>query len=134
MRDIRRYLARIGARGGRKSRRTLDAETARAMVRVREARRAFRRYRDAALPGAELVEEGLRDLAANRLTAAALAVLVGAPRLRRAGIAVPDAPAPDPEHRLYEVLAAEYASAAHSRYNALLRRLVSFERAVECAL
>lgn len=39
------YLARIGARGGRKSRRTLDPETARAMVRVREARRAYRLYR-----------------------------------------------------------------------------------------
>lgn len=43
----RRYLASIGARGGRKSRRTLDTETARDMVRVREARRAFRRYRTA---------------------------------------------------------------------------------------
>jgi len=42
---IRRYLAAIGARGGRKSRRTLDADTARTMVRVREARRAFRRFR-----------------------------------------------------------------------------------------
>ena len=45
MTDVRRYLAEIGARGGRKSRRGLDAETARAMVRVREARRAFRRFR-----------------------------------------------------------------------------------------
>lgn len=45
MDEIRRYLAEIGARGGRKSRRRLDAETARAMVRVREARRAFRRFR-----------------------------------------------------------------------------------------
>ena len=45
MARMRRYLAEIGARGGRKSRRTLDAETARAMVRVREARRAFRRFR-----------------------------------------------------------------------------------------
>jgi hypothetical protein len=43
--SIRRYLAEIGARGGRKSRRALDADTARAMVRVREARRAFRRFR-----------------------------------------------------------------------------------------
>ncbi len=41
---IRRYLAAIGARGGRKSRRTLDADTARTMVRVRQARRAFRRF------------------------------------------------------------------------------------------
>lgn len=42
---INRYLARIGARGGRKSRRVLNPDTARAMVRVREARRAFRRFR-----------------------------------------------------------------------------------------
>lgn len=40
----RRYLAEIGRRGGRASRRTLDADTARAMVRVREAGRAYRRY------------------------------------------------------------------------------------------
>ena len=45
MTAIKRYLAQIGARGGRKSRRALDPETARSMVRVREARRAFRRYR-----------------------------------------------------------------------------------------
>jgi hypothetical protein len=45
MKQIHRYLAEIGARGGRRSRRTLDPETARAMVRVREARRAFRRFR-----------------------------------------------------------------------------------------
>lgn len=44
MSAIRRYLAEIGARGGRKSRRTLSPETARAMVRVREARRAYRRF------------------------------------------------------------------------------------------
>jgi hypothetical protein len=47
MSGIRDYLARIGARGGRKSRRVLDPETARSMVRVREARRAFRRFRAA---------------------------------------------------------------------------------------
>ncbi len=41
---IHEYLAEIGRRGGRKSRRTLDPETARAMVRVREARRAFREF------------------------------------------------------------------------------------------
>jgi hypothetical protein len=41
---VKAYLAEIGRRGGRKSRRTLDPETARAMVRVREARRAYRRF------------------------------------------------------------------------------------------
>jgi hypothetical protein len=43
-RIVRAYLANIGRRGGRKSRRALDPETARAMVRVREARRAYRRF------------------------------------------------------------------------------------------
>ncbi len=38
-------MAEIGARGGGKSRRSLDPETAPAMVGVREARRAFRRFR-----------------------------------------------------------------------------------------
>jgi hypothetical protein len=49
---------------------------------------------------------------------------MGAPRLRRLGIAVLD-PIPSPEHRLYERLSAEHGDAAHSRYNALVRRLVS---------
>jgi hypothetical protein len=44
MSEIREYLAQIGRRGGLKSRRTLDPETARGMVRVREARRAFHRF------------------------------------------------------------------------------------------
>ncbi len=43
-RSVRDYLAGIGRRGGRKSRRSLDPETARAMVRVREARRMYRRF------------------------------------------------------------------------------------------
>lgn len=41
---ISKYLAEIGRKGGFKSRRTLDAEQARAMVRVREARRAYRTF------------------------------------------------------------------------------------------
>jgi hypothetical protein len=42
--DVRDWLAKIGRRGGRKSRRLLSSEAARAMVRVREARRAYRRF------------------------------------------------------------------------------------------
>lgn len=40
----RKYLAEIGRKGGTVSRRTLDPDTAREMVRVREARRAYRRH------------------------------------------------------------------------------------------
>lgn len=42
--EVRDYLSEIGRRGGRKSRRELDSESARAMVRVREAKRAYRRF------------------------------------------------------------------------------------------
>jgi len=42
--SIREYLAEIGRRGGRRSRRTLSPGQAREMVRVREARRAYRRF------------------------------------------------------------------------------------------
>lgn len=43
--DIHKYLAAIGRRGGKKSRRTLSRDVAREMVNVREGRRAFRRFR-----------------------------------------------------------------------------------------
>lgn len=45
MNDISVYMAKIGSRGGQKSRRHLSSEDARAMVKVREARKAFRTYR-----------------------------------------------------------------------------------------
>ena len=84
-------------------------------------------------PGGNLIEDGLSDLERGDLTAAALLVLIGAPRLRRLGIAVPDRGVDSPEHRLYEVLSRSDPDSAHGRYNALIRRLVSFERAMECA-
>lgn len=85
-----------------------------------------------ALPGADLVELGLADLAGERESVEALLVSIGAPRLARLGVDVPFTFA-SPEHRLYAVLAALDPDDAHSRYNALIRRLVSFERAAECA-
>lgn len=42
--EIRKYLSEIGRRGGRKSRRKLDPVTARKMVVIREARRAYRTF------------------------------------------------------------------------------------------
>jgi hypothetical protein len=41
---VRRYLRAIGSRGGRASKRTLTPQQARNMVKVREARRAFREF------------------------------------------------------------------------------------------
>jgi len=84
------------------------------------------------LPGADLIERGIEDLANGRETADALLVSIGAPRLRSLGID-PPASIAEPEHRLYLLLARERGDAAHSAYNALVRKLVSFERAAACA-
>ena len=84
------------------------------------------------LPGDDLVTAGISDLASGIESDAALLVSIGAPRLSRLGLAVANS-LPDPEHRLYARLAAVDCASAHSRYNALIRRLVSFERAAECA-
>jgi hypothetical protein len=61
----------------------------------------------ASLPGHELVSQGLADLSAGRESEASLLVAMAAPRLRDSG--------------------------AHSRYNALVGRIVSFVRAAEHA-
>jgi hypothetical protein len=84
------------------------------------------------LPGGDLVGDGIRDLAEGRTTEAALLVSIAAPRLRMLGIDVPPTE-PNPEHRLWELLALTDVDSAHSRYNALVQRVVSFERAVACA-
>ncbi len=74
----------------------------------------------------------MTDLASRVESAEALLVSIGAPRLRRLGFAI-EQPFPSPEERLYTLLQREHGDAAHSRYNALVRRLVSFERAAESA-
>ena len=84
------------------------------------------------LPGGDLIKKGLRDLAENCETDEALLVSIGASRLRHEGLPVPDNVCSDPERRLYDRLAHEDEDSAHSRYNALVGRLVSFENALEC--
>jgi hypothetical protein len=84
-------------------------------------------------PGEEIIDEGIEDLNAGRESINALLVSIGAPRLRRSGISVPGSTFEDPEHRLYYMLRDIHGDAAHSKYNALIRRLVSFERSIRCA-
>ena len=85
------------------------------------------------LPAGALIRRGLMDLAAGRVTEASLLVRIGAPRLRRLGMEITDPSREPPEHALYSLLASADPAPAHSRYNALIRALVSFERAAECA-
>jgi len=84
------------------------------------------------LPGTDLIAAGLGDLERGVASVPALLVSIGAPRLAALGVRLP-CPLTDPERRLYEYLRQEHPDAAHSRYNALIRRLVSFERALACA-
>ena len=84
------------------------------------------------LPASELIETGIADLRRKRETIPALLVAIGAPKLRKLGLILPRAIPSNPEHRLYDLLSAENSDSAHSKYNALIRKLVSFQRALEC--
>ncbi|MBI4660841.1 MAG: hypothetical protein HY735_18550 [Verrucomicrobia bacterium] len=91
-----------------------------------------RERRERSLPGEELVQQGLADLAAGRLTDFALLVLIAGPRLKRLGIQVPDHARRQPyEHDLYARLDQRLGKEAHSYYNSLIRRIVSYARALE---
>ncbi|HEV3320217.1 MAG TPA: hypothetical protein VG053_10920 [Solirubrobacteraceae bacterium] len=85
------------------------------------------------LPGHEIVAKGLGDLTAGRESESALLVAMAAPRLRTLGFEVPAGGGANPSHRLYELLVADTGGGAHSRYNALVARMVSFARAAEHA-
>ena len=83
------------------------------------------------LPGEELIREGLEHLRRGEVSIVSLLVSIGASRLRNGGLDIP-APIPDADLRLYQLLSETYGDDAHSRYNALVGQLVSFEQALEC--
>ena len=84
------------------------------------------------LPGEDLVQRGIADLKNDLVTDYSLLVLIAAPRLRRLGIRIPEPPVPRPyEHRLYALLDARLGAGAHSYYNGLIRRVVSYAHALE---
>lgn len=83
------------------------------------------------LPGAERVIEGLEDYHANRVSIAACLVRIARPRLCKAGLMVASLPHDvGAELELYQLLEQE-GNQSYSRYNALIRELVSFERALD---
>lgn len=96
------------------------------------------------LPAEQLILAGCADLKRGEETIASLLVSIGATRLRRVGYDVRN-PFPNAEQRLYAMLSAGDGvdprgvgvgvgvgdASAHGRYNAFIRRLVSFERAAE---
>lgn len=83
------------------------------------------------LPGAGLVREGLRDHLSKRHTVPSCLVRMARRRLARAGLMEPSPQHDiDAELDLYRLLA-QHGNQAHSRYNALVRELTSFEHALD---
>ncbi len=85
-------------------------------------------------PGGQLVWQGLEDFQAGRCTIPACLIGIGRTRFIRAGLLAASAasPCPEPERVLYRLLRAADGD-AYSRYNSLLRELISFEQALDRA-
>jgi hypothetical protein len=86
-------------------------------------------------PGAELILPGLHDAAAGRVTIGSCLVSIARPDLECSGLCEglpPVAFVAEPERALYRLLLEEGGN-AYGRYNSLLRRLVSFQRALRRA-
>jgi hypothetical protein len=83
------------------------------------------------LPGSDLVREGIADHRAGRKTIANCLVRIASPRLFRAGLVDSEAIEDNgTELELYQLLADE-GNRAYSRYNSLLREIISFEHALD---
>jgi len=84
------------------------------------------------LPGEALLREGLADFESGRCTISACLVGMARPRLRRAGLITGALASsfPEPERQLYRLLR-QKGGDAYSRYNALIRELMSFEQALD---
>ncbi|MHC1763147.1 MAG: hypothetical protein AB9869_02415 [Verrucomicrobiia bacterium] len=85
------------------------------------------------LPGEIVLRQGLADTAAGQVTVPACLAAIGSPRLYRAWLLNRETQGrliPEPELRLYSLLRQEGGD-AYSRYNSLLRELISFEQALD---
>jgi hypothetical protein len=66
------------------------------------------------LPGGDMVDAGLADLAHGRVTAESLLVSLAAPRFRREGVPLTEVHA-NPEERLFQLLERDSGDLAHAR-------------------
>jgi hypothetical protein len=129
--EVLAQFRRHGRRGGKAraarmsaSERAIGARRA-AIARWIKVRFGAADFASLGMPGGELVDAGLADLAAGVTSRESLLVSLARTRLRREGVPVGRVE-PDAERRLYELLVESGGGLAHARYNALRRRLVSF--------
>lgn len=132
--EVLDLFRRHGRRGGkvRAARMSPQARSAgarrAATARWIQERFGARDFASLGLPGGELIDKGLADLAAGVASAESLLVSLAAPRLRREGVPV-GIVQPDPEQRLYDLLCQSEGDLAHARYAALRSQVVSFANA-----
>ena len=130
--DIRRRFQAFGREGGRARARRVPAAGRTAIARVAALRRWVEdrfgnsRFDAMGLPGGEVIDRGLEDLAWERETEESLMVSLAAPRLRREGVPLPTTLFPEADTRLYRLLERREGDLAHARYLARLRVLQSF--------
>ena len=135
---IQEQFRRYGRAGGRERSARLGPDVRRAIARRAAAARwigvrfGASSFRALGLPGGDIVDTGLADLAAGTLTVESLLVSLAAARLRREGIPLSPVHA-DPENRLYKLLSRNAGDLAHARYGAYLRQVVSFADACRTA-
>ncbi len=81
------------------------------------------------LPGGERILQGLQDWREGRTTVNSCLVAIAFGKFRAAGLVSGEAPFPEAELVLYDLLKKEGQNAC-GRYNSLIRELVSFGRAL----
>jgi len=129
--EVREQFRRYGRIGGQARANLMSTDARRSVARraaiARWVKERFggSRFRDLGLPGGEIVDAGLADLADRRISAESLAVSIAMPRLRREGVPLGAAHA-DPEDRLYSLLSRSSGDLAHARYTAYLEQMSSF--------
>ena len=129
--EIRESFRRFGRAGGHKRAARMAAEARSAVARrAATARWILQRFGapsfDAlGLPGGELVDAGLADLADGKTSVASLLVSLAAPRLRREGVPVGRVHE-RAEDGLYDLLELSSGELSHARYSAYLRQMSSF--------
>ena len=136
--EIRKRFVRHGREGGKARAARMSAEARRATARRAASSRWIRERFGASslaalgLPGGDIVDTGLADLADGTVSAESLVVSLAAPRLRREGVPI-GAVQTDPEDRLYELLSRATGDLAHARYTAYLQQIESFADACRFA-
>jgi hypothetical protein len=133
--EIRARFQHYGRRGGQARAANLAPKTRGIIARQAAIRRWTRErfgeshFATLGLPGGEMMDRGLSDLAASRVTAESLLMSLAAPRLRREGVPLPREILADADTRLYRLLESAHGELAHARYLALLQQAHSFANA-----